>query len=371
MIPVNEPVVSKNAKRYIMDCVNTGWVSSTGKYIELFEQLFAKYIGVRYAVTTTSGTTALHLAIAALDIGEGDEIIVPDLTIISCAFSPLYTGAKPVFVDVEPVTGTIDPRKIEAKITKKTKAIMPVHLYGYAANMDAIRKIAKKYRLLVIEDVAEALGCEYKGKKLGSLSDIGCFSFYANKLITTGEGGMVVTNSKTLYKKLQSLKNLAHSSRRRFLHKTLGFNYRMTNLQAALGVAQLEDIDRHIQKKKWIQTQYQKSLGSNPYLQLPVSFPWTTYVCWMFTILLSPKAPLSKNRLLLKLKKLNIDTREYFIPMHRQPILKELNLVDKNEKYPVSSRLSLQGFYIPSGLALTKKQIDTVAGTINKCLSYE
>lgn len=369
MIPVNETVISKNAQRYVTDCIKTGWISSFGKYIERFEQLFAQYLDVKYAVTTTSGTTAIHLALAALGIGTGDEVIVPDLTIISCAVAVIYTGARPVFVDVDPITGTIDHEKIEEKITSKTKAIMPVHLYSYSAEMDSIRKIAKKHGLFIIEDAAEALGTTYKGKKVGSLSDVGCFSFYGNKLITTGEGGMVVTNNKIIYEKMQILKNLAHSPQRRFVHNELGFNYRMTNLQAALGVAQLEEIEMYIAKKQWIYKQYHQGLNNNLFLKLPAIVRGMRYAGWMFTILLLKNAPINKQALLAKLKLLGIDTREYFIPMHQQPILNKLRLIGRQDKYPISDRLSDQGFYIPSGLSLTKKQITTVVNGINKSLS--
>lgn len=371
MIPVNKPLISSNAQKYINDCVKTGWVSSSGKYIELFEHEFAKYLGIKYAVTVTSGTAALHLALSALNISEGDEIIIPDLTIISCAFAAIYTGAIPVFVDVNPITGTLDTEKIEEKITKKTKAIMVVHLYGYPAEMDSIKRLAKKYKLIVIEDAAEALGCEYKGVKVGSLSDIGCFSFYANKLITTGEGGMIVTNNEITYKRLKSLKNLAHSNTRRFVHNMIGFNYRMTNLQAALGLAELENIENHIKKKDWIFDQYQKGLSNNRLIQIPVNISNIRYICWMFTIMLSKNSKLSKKKLQEKLFRLGVDTREYFIPMHQQPILKELKLVDKKTSYPISSALSARGFYIPSGLALTKTQIITVTNAINKILTYD
>lgn len=364
MIPVNEPLIAKNALPYVTDCIKTGWISSSGKYIDLFEKKFANYLQIKYAVTTTSGTTALHLAFAALAIGKGDEVILPDLTIISCALAVIYVGAKPVFIDVDPQTNTINPDKIEEKITSKTKAILVVHLYGYSAAMEKIKKIAKKHSLLIIEDVAEAIGCEYKGKKLGTLSDIACFSFYANKLITTGEGGMVVTNNKHLYERCQSLKNLAHSTHRRFLHREIGFNYRMTNLQAALGVAQLENIKKFIKKKGWLVKQYTGGLSKIPYFILPKPPENTKYICWMYPIVLRKKSPVSKKKLQQYLKQNGIETREYFIPLHRQPILKKLKLV-ASDKYPVSDYLWRNGFYIPSGLAITKKQVDFVVQTFH------
>jgi len=365
MIPVNEPLIAKNAKKYVTDCIKTGWISSGGKYIQTFEDNFAKFLDVNYATTTTSGTASLHLALAALDIGKGDEVILPDHTIISCALSVVYTGATPVLVDVDKRTGNMDPAEIEKKITKRTKAIMVVHLFGHPADIDPILSLAKKYKLTVIEDAAQAHGAEYKGKKVGSIGDIACFSFYGNKIITTGEGGMVVTNNKKLHEKVRLLKNLAHSIKRRFFHEEIGFNYRMTNMQAALGVAQLEEIEKYIRKKRSIAALYTKGLSSIPYLELPKEDPWTKNVYWMYAITLNSKSPISKDKLRQRLESLGVDTRDFFFPLHKQPAFRRLGLF-KGEKYPVSVSLSNRGFYIPSGLALTKKQINTVIEAVKK-----
>lgn len=364
MIPVNSPLIAKNAKKYVLDCVNSGWVSSAGAYIEKFEEKFSEFLGVKYSVTTTNGTSALHLAIASLNIGKGDEVIVPDLTIISCALAVIYTGATPIFVDVEKTTGNIDPKKIEEKITKRTKAIMVVHLYGHPADMDPILSLAKKYNLKVIEDAAEAHGAEYKGKKVGGLGDIGCFSFYANKIITTGEGGMVVTNDKALYEKANLLKDLAHSKKRRFMHDEIGFNYRMTNMQAALGLAELEEAETYIQKKRKMAEQYIKGLKEVIEVELPKELDYAKSIYWMFPLLVSRKSPIDRNQFRSKLKELGVDTRDFFYPLHEQPILKKLGFGKGN--YPVSSDLSKRGFYIPSGLALLDKEIFYVIEVIKK-----
>lgn len=367
MIDVNTPVLTPNATKYVMDCIRSGWISSAGSYIKRFEEAFARYIGVRHAITATNGTAALHLAITGLEFSKGDEVIMPDLTIISCPFSVLYEDATPVFVDVDPVTLTIDPNKIEEKITKRTRAIMVVHLYGHPADMDPIMKIAKKYHLPVIEDAAEAHGSLYKGKKVGGIGTIGIFSFYANKIVTTGEGGMVVTNNKRLADRVRLLKNLAHSPKRRFWHEKIGFNYRMTNISAAIGLAQLESIDTYLEKKKWMAKEYKKALRGIPYLVLPSEQPWATNVYWMYALTLTKKAPITKNALRMRLKDLGIDTRDFFFPLHTQPILKPYN--KRNDRFPISTSASRRGFYIPSGLALTKEEIQRVAGALRKILS--
>lgn len=367
MIPVNEPVLSPNATTYVTDCIKSGWISSAGSYISRFEKSFAAYIGVGHAITTTSGTTALHLAVASLGIGPGDEVIMTDLTIISCPLSVMYTGATPVFVDVDPVTFTIDPSRIEQKITKRTRAIMVVHLYGHPCDMDPIMALAKKYKLAVIEDAAEAHGALYKGKKVGSIGDIGIFSFYANKIVTSGEGGMVVTNDSRLALRANLLKNLAHSPRRRFWHEHIGFNYRMTNLSAAIGLAQLESIEIYIKKKKWMAREYEKALNGIPYLTLPPHQSWAQSVYWMYALTLTKDAPVSKNEVRKRLKEIGIDTRDFFYPLHIQPILRQF--VKKNDHFPISHFASRHGLYVPSGLAITRGQIHTVARALGEILA--
>lgn len=367
MIPVSVPVIAKNAQKYILDCLKTGWISSSGKYIQFFEQAFADYLGVKYATTVSSGTAALHLALAALGIGKGDEVIVPDLTIISCSLAAVYTGATPVLADVDPITGNLDPESLLTKITKKTKAIMVVHLWGHPADMDPIIKLAKKYNLMIIEDACQAHGAEYQGKKAGSFGMVSCFSFYGNKIITCGEGGMVVTSNKRIYQKLKLLKDLAHSKNRRFLHKEIGFNYRMTNLQAALGLAQLEEVEKYLKKKLWMANKYSQSLQDVAGIELPQTQPWAKNVFWMYTLKVKKGSLISRDKICQRLRKLGVDTRDFFIPLHKQPVLRQFGPF-KDQDYPVSSDLSLRGFYLPSGLALTSEQIDKVVKAVKKVM---
>ncbi len=376
MIPVNEPLIAKHAQKYVLDCLKTGWVSSAGHYITDFEREFSRFIGSTYAVTTTNGTTALHLALASLGIGKGDEVIIPDLTIISCALAVIYTGATPVLVDVERRTGNIDPSCIEQKITKKTKAIMVVHLYGHPVDLRKVMKIAKKHKLLVIEDAAQAHGAMINmatsknnkpvWKRVGSIGDVGCFSFYGNKIVTTGEGGMVVTNNKAHCLKMRLLKDLAHSPSTRFLHEEVGFNYRMTNLQAALGLAQLEMVEPYIKKKRWMAKLYTRGLSNITSIELPVEENWARSVYWMYSIKVKADSPIHRDEVCLKLRQKNIDTRNFFLPIHSQPVMKKLGFSDKSQQrsLTVSEDLANRGFYIPSGLAITQKQINEVINAL-------
>jgi perosamine synthetase len=364
MIPVNQPDLSPKAREYVLDAVTSGWVSSAGPYIKKFEDAYAQWLGVKHAVTVTNGTAALHLALAALGIGPGDEVIIPDLTIISCALAVLYCGATPVLVDVDPVTFTMDPALLEGAITKCTKAIMPVHLYGHPADMDPIMAIAKKHKLWVVEDAAEAHGARYKGRLVGSIGDIGSFSFYANKVITTGEGGMVVTNNAKIDKRLRLLKDLAHSPGKRFYHECIGYNYRMTNVSAALGLAQLESVREYIAKKKWMAKTYATYLAGVPYLTLPPQRPWAENIYWMYAVTLTEDAPITKDALRKKLLRNGVDTRDFFYPLHHQPILRKFS----RGRYPVSVGASKRGLYLPSGLAITKQQIREVSRVLKTCL---
>ncbi len=359
-IPVSSPILGKNASKYLWECVDTKWISSGGKFVKLFEEKFAKYLGVKYAISVSSGTNAMHTALAALDIGVGDEVIVPDMTYVAAIYTPMYLGAKPVLIDARKDTWNIDERLIEAKITKQTKAIMPVHMYGLPANMAEIMRLARKYKLVVIEDAAEALGAEYKGKKAGTMGDIGCFSLYANKTVTTGEGGMVVTNSKNLADKIRSIKNMGESPNKRFWHTRRGYTYRMSNLQAAVGLAQLEQVEELMAKKVHIGQMYNKLLKDIPGLQLPAETEGSKNIYWMYSLV--PEKHSSNLRAMLK--ETGIETREFFTPLHRQPMMKP-----GKDKYPVADYLSKRGFYIPSGPDLTDRQIRYVCDTIRE--SYE
>lgn len=368
-VPVNEPIISKKAKKYVNEALNSGWISSAGSFIDKFESQFAKYLGVKYATTVSNGTTALHLALAAVGVGSGDEVIVPDQTIISCAAAVVYLGAKPIFVDVEKNTGNLNPAKLESAISKKTKAIMVVDLFGHPADFDPIKKIAKKYSLPIVEDAAEAHGAEYKGKKAGSLGDIATFSFYANKILTTGEGGMVVTNNKSWIEKVRQEKNLSHRPGKRFFHDEIGYNYRLTNLQAALGLANLEDIDQYLSKKMLIASMYINGLKNIPELKLPIQENYAKSVYWMFNVEVTDESRLSREVVMKKLLERGIDTRTYFFPLHTQPALQKY--VSKDKKCPVSLKLSETGFYLPSGLTLKKHQINYVIKTLKEIFQNE
>ncbi len=393
MIPVNEPLMAANALKYVSECIETGWISSAGKFIQRFERDFANFMGTEHAVTTTSGTTALHLALASLNIGPGDEVITSNLTMIAVPYAILYTGASPMLIDVERDTFNIDPSKIEefivnnCRFDKQTqslinkgtqgriKAILPIHLYGHPCDMDAIMALAEEFNLLVIEDAAEAHGARYfspghgdSGRMAGSIGDVGCFSFYANKIITTGEGGMIVTDSDIIADRARRLKDLAHAPEQRFLHTDLAFNYRMTNLQAAVGVAQLEEIDRFLQIKENMALAYNERLRDVEGLTLPVEKEWAKNVYWMYSILIEDEFGLSRDLFMDRLRERGVDTRTFFIPVHRQPVL-SLSPSGQEQSFPVSDELSRKGLYLPSGLALTEVQIQTVCEAIKEIKS--
>lgn len=365
-IPVAEPYLGEREEQYILDCVKSGWVSSIGKYINLFEEKLADYCDAKYAITTSSGTTALHLALVAAGIGPGDEVIVPSMTFVATANAVLYTGAKPVFVDSENTSWNIDPEKIKEKINRRTKAIIVVHLYGHPAQMGPIIKIAKKYNLLLIEDAAEAHGAKYLNKKVGSIGDIGCFSFYGNKIITTGEGGAIVANSKDFIEKAKSLRDHGISKKRKYYNPYLGFNYRMTNLQAALGCAQLKKIDVIIDKKRQIAKLYAGYLKTAKGIILQPEAKWAKNVFWMYSILVSDRRK-GKNRdsLIKSLKKKGIDSRPFFFPLHK---LSRFKCV---EKMPVADFLGGAGINLPSSVNLTDNQIKFISENILEVLNNE
>ena len=376
MIPVNEPLLGDRELEYITECLKTGWISSSGRFIEEFEDGWASYCGIKYGIAVSNGTTALHTAVACLDLNPGDQVIMPTFTIISCALAVIYNNAVPVLVDCDPKTWCMDVSSIEAKITDRTKAIMPVHIYGHPVDMDVVNEMAKKYNLVVIEDAAEAHGAEYLTqrnlpdpvwKHCGSLGHISAFSFYANKLITTGEGGMVLTDNPVYAEKAKSFRNLCFKPNKRFYHTDLGHNFRMTNLQAAIGLAQLERIDEIIAKKRWIGRAYTERLKDIPGIQLPVEEPWARQVYWMYGIVLDNETKTDAVALAEKLKKIGIETRPFFLGMHEQPVFQNMGLF-KNEKYPVSERLARQGLYMPSGLTITEEEIEIVCKEVMSAL---
>jgi perosamine synthetase len=368
MIPVNTPLLEGNEKKYLNECIDTGWISSEGPFVNRFENEFSAYIGREFGVAVANGSAALDIAIQALKIQTGDEVIMPTFTIISPAASIVRVGAVPVLVDSEPDTWNMDVSQIEAKITSRTKAILVVHIYGLPVDMDAIIDLATKYSLKIIEDAAELHGQTYKGKKCGSFGDISIFSFYPNKHITTGEGGMIVTDDLILAERCKSLRNLCFMPQRRFVHEEIGWNYRMTNLQAALGVAQLEQIDKFILRKREIGKKYNEYLLGIPHLELPLDkIDSSDNIYWVYGIIVKETSPFSVNEICEKLGQVKIGTRPFFYPMHLQPVFRNKGWY-VNEQYPVAERLAERGFYLPSGLGLTDEEIFIVSQKLKEIL---
>lgn len=361
-IPVSEPVLGGNEEKYVLECVRSSWISSLGKFIPEFEEGFAKFCGSKHGVAVMNGTVALQLALAALGIREGDEVIVPDLTFVATANAVRYVGAKPVFVDAELSTWNIDPEKIAAAVTKKTKAIIPVHLYGHPCDMDPILEIAKQHNLFVIEDAAEAHGAEYKGRKVGSLGSICCFSFYGNKIITTGEGGMCITNDSKLAGRMHFLKDHAMRPEKRYWHPEMGFNFRMTNVQAAIGVAQLEQIEKFIVMKRRNAQLYKSLLQSIKGLTMQPEMPWAKNVYWMHSVLVGEEEfGCSRDELMARLKEKGIDTRPFFYPMHQLPMYSHGH---SDRDFPVAAELSRSGINLPSSAKLSEGDIRQVCSAI-------
>ncbi|GMU42488.1 MAG: aminotransferase DegT [Lysobacterales bacterium] len=361
-IPVNDAPVCAAARRHVLEVLDSGWVSSAGPMVGRFERAFAEAVGVRHAVSTASGTTALHLALAALGIGPGDEVIVPDLTMIATVCAVLYTGATPVFVDIDPEIGTLDPVAAAAAITPRTRALLPVHLYGHPADMDPLRALADAHGLKLVEDAAQAHAARHRGRACGALGDVAAFSFYANKLISTGEGGMLTTDDDALAARARSLRNLAHSPQRRFVHDELGFSYRMGALAAALGLGQLEQLERHLAHKQWLAQAYEERLRGLPGLVLPQARPWATHAHWMYAIRLAPQAPLSRDGLAAALRAQGIETRDFFESCARQPMI--VQRLGAQPRCPVSEAWAASGLYLPSGLSLTPAQLERVCAAV-------
>ncbi len=364
-IPVNEPLLNGNEKKYLNECIDTGWISSEGPFVKMLEEDMASYVGRKYATAVCNGTVALDLTIEALNLKEGDEVILPAFTIISCVLGLIRRKVKPVLVDADPDTWNMDVKKVEEKVNSKTRAIMVVHIYGLPVDMDPILQIAEKYGLMIIEDGAEAHGLIYKGKKCGSFGNISIMSFYPNKHVTTGEGGMVLTDCEEIYERCDSFRNLCHKPGYRFVHEELGFNYRMSNIQAAVGVAQLEKLDEHLKKKQKMGEMYQELFSNNMHFKKPL--PETTYaknVYWVFGLVMDRDDHRSARDVMKQLADEKIGCRPFFYPMHLQPALRKLGLFD-GETYPVAEWLYEKGFYVPSGLSLTEEQIMYVGEKVN------
>lgn len=368
MIPVCEPLLGESERAYVDECISTGWISSAGTFIDRFESAWAAYCGTRFGVAVSSGTAALHVAAACLELQPGDEVVMPSFTIISCVTAVLATGATPVLVDCDRATWCLDVEQAEARVGPRTRAILPVHIYGHPVDMDRVRDLANRHGLAIIEDAAEAHGAEYRGVRTGNLGDLGCFSFYANKIVTTGEGGMLVTNDADLAQRARGLRNLGFRSDRRFYHTELGSNYRLTNMQAALGVAQLESIEERLRRKREIAHRYTELLGDVAGLRLPVEMPWARNVYWMYGLVLDQDLDTDARSLAARLRELGVDTRPFFLGMHEQPVLRARGLFE-GETYPVTEELARRGLYLPSGFTLTDAQIEQVADAVRKAIA--
>lgn len=368
MIPVNEPLLDGNEKQYLLECIETGWISSEGPFIKRFEEKFAARVGRKHAIAVSNGSVALDAAVVALDIGAGDEVIMPAFTIISCAAAVVRAGAVPVVVDCDADTWNMNVEQIETRITPRTKAIMVVHIFGLPTDMAPVLALADKHGLRVIEDAAEAHGQCYGGRPCGSFGDISTFSFYPNKHVTTGEGGMLLTDDPVIAERCRSLRNLCFKPEQRFIHDELGWNLRMTNMQAALGVAQLEQLDRFLDRKRAMGARYQALLTGLEGVQLPLAeTAYAKNVYWVFGLVLSDDVPFDAKEAMKRLSELGVGTRPFFWPMHEQPVLHRMGYL-RNEHHPVAARIARRGFYIPSGLALTETQITEVAAAVRQVL---
>ncbi|HSO71531.1 MAG TPA: DegT/DnrJ/EryC1/StrS family aminotransferase [Thermodesulfobacteriota bacterium] len=371
MILQNVPQLNGREKEYLLDCLDSNWISSQGKYIQAFERSFAEYCGVRFGLACSSGTSALHLALMALDIGFGDEVIVPDFTLIADANMVILTGARPVFVDVDPDTWCLDTEQLKARITSKTKAIIAVHMFGHPCDMEAILRVAEDRGLFVIEDAAQAHGSEYRGKKAGSLGDVACFSFYASKTLTTGEGGMVLTDRPEIAEKVALQRSHGfEGSDRVYVHRVFGCNYRLTNLQAAIGLAQCERIDEKVETKRRIFETYRQALRDFEAVTFQATRPWARSTYWNVAVLLEGGPGPSCSEVVEKLKAQGIQTRYFFNSLHRQPLFqnsRDPRYPRVEGAYPVSDYLSDHGLCLPSGLNLTAAEIKTVVEALKSC----
>jgi perosamine synthetase len=360
-IPISQPSIGARERELVLDAVDSGWVSSIGKYIDEFETAFARYCGTEFALTVSNGTTGLHLALVTLGIGPGDEVIIPDLTFVATANAVAYTGATPVLADVDADTLCIDPASVESLITERTKVIMPVHLYGHPADMDSLTTIAKARDIVIVEDAAEAHGAEYKGRRVGGLSQCGVFSFYGNKVVTTGEGGMLTTNDHDFYQRAKRLRDHAMTPERRYFHDERGFNYRMTNLQAALGVAQMERIDDFLKRRAEIMAWYNSAIPSSKNVRLNRVKNWANSAFWMVCLEVDGFDEARRAEFMRKLRQRGIDSRPYFCPMSSMPMYRQ-------EPLPVAARKARTGLNLPSFFDLTQKDVERIGAVVSESL---
>ena len=370
-IPVNVPKIFKDEKIYVKNCLDTNWISSEGSYVKKFENEFAKYNKRKYGIAVSNGTAALEIALKSLNLKSNDEVIIPTFSIISTALCVIKLGLKPILVDCDLQSWNMIPEQVVKKINKKTKAIIITHIYGFPVDMAKIIKISRARKIKIIEDSAEMIGQKYKDKMCGSFGDLSTFSFYANKHITTGEGGMIVTNDKKIYNKCNSLRNLCFGKNtERFNHDDIGWNYRLTNVQAAIGCGQLKNISWILKRKREIGKRYTKLLKENfkIYIQ-PTRNRFSENIYWVFGVVIKPGFKIKRNLIIKELSNYNIQTRPFFYPMHKQNIFKKMKIFKKNEKYPNSEYLSQNGFYLPSGVGIKNFEIDYICKVLNKVFS--
>lgn len=361
-IPVMTPQLNGKELKYVTECITTGWISSQGAFVKRFEKDFSAYCGAPHGVAVSNGTVAIHLALAALGVGEGDEVIVPDLTFAASINAVIYCGATPVIADVDPETWTLSPEAVKSLITPKTKAIMPVHIYGHPCHMDELMAIAKEHKLLVVEDCAEALGALYKGKHVGTFGDAATFSFFGNKTITTGEGGMVLFKDEAIYNKAVVLRDHGMSKQKRYWHDYVGFNYRMTNIQAAIGCAQLERLDEFVQAKRKMAAVFNDGLRSLKYFTLPPEKEWAFNGYWLYTTIVDAQAGISRDELIEKLMKNGVETRPVFYPLHEMPPYRPY--VRKGQTFPVTDHLSQNGISFPSSVTITLEEQESILNAV-------
>ena len=363
IIPVCEPTLDGNELKYVQQAVETNWISSAGGFIRDFEARFAEECGAKYGIACANGTVALHLALATLGLEPGDEVIIPAFTMIATINAVTYCGATPVLVDNELDFWQMDVEDVARNITPRTKAIIPVHIYGHPVDMDALNELACRHGITVIEDAAEAHGAEYKGRRTGGLGAAAAFSFYGNKILTTGEGGMITTNDQDIARLAWNLRDHAFSSERHFWHKFVGFNYRMTNLQAAVGLAQVERLNELVAARRRNAAHYTSLLRDIPGITTPPEAPWAKNVFWMYGIMVERDSfGMNRDQLRSVLADNGIETRTFFIPMHCQPVYWN---TFKGQRFPVAERLCRDGFYLPSSSSLTINEIERVAAAIS------
>jgi perosamine synthetase len=360
-IPISKPYIGAREKQLVLDALDSGWVSSIGKYIDEFEANFARYCGTEYAIAVSNGTTGLHLALAALGLKPGDEVIIPDLTFVATANAVAYTGATPILADIDADTLGMDPASVKSLISARTRAIIPVHLYGHPADMDALTEIGDAHGVPIIEDAAEAHGAEYRGRRVGGLGKCGVFSFYGNKVITTGEGGMLTTNDRDFHQRARRLRDHAMSPQRRYFHEERGFNYRITNLQAALGVAQLERIDDFLGRRAEIMSWYEQEIATTEQVRLNRVKNWAKSAFWMVCLEVDWFDETRRHAFMQALKARGIDSRPYFCTMSSMPMYKQTSM-------PISARKAQIGLNLPSYYELTRLEVQRIGSDVNAIL---